>query len=220
MAYISPQAEDVVLSREAMETLGLVSNLDDRREASVRHLSTTPANGGGDGSTPVESGGSPGLMGSGFHVSRQIKSTPAADRHRSAAPNGGSGRSAPPNGGNSGGGSTQASGSEVLGSNQEYRQYGEDIGVPGGQLTLDLIAAHNQDFPSNKVSLADLKPNSDPDFQCKGTVPLKNGFLTCGCHVRAEAPDPITHREVPGFDGMSNEGLRRFIIKKVYEVWV
>ena len=83
------------------------------------------------------------------------------------------------------GGSTQASGSEVLGSNQEYRQYGEDIGVPGGQLTLDLIAAHNQDFPSNKVSLADLKPNSDPDFQCKGTEPLKNGFLTCGCHVRA-----------------------------------
>ena len=31
-AYISARAEDVVLSREAMETLGLVSNLDDRRE--------------------------------------------------------------------------------------------------------------------------------------------------------------------------------------------
>ena len=75
-----------------METLGLVSNLDDRREASVRHLSTTPANGGGDGSAPVESGETPGHKGSGFHVSRQIKSTPAADRHRSAAPNGGGDR--------------------------------------------------------------------------------------------------------------------------------
>ena len=51
------------------------------------------------------------------------------------------------------------------------KQYGEDIGVPGGQLTLELIAAHNQDFPGNKVSLADLKPNRDPDFQCKGAEP-------------------------------------------------
>ena len=64
------------------------------------------------------------------------------------------------------------------------------------------------------MSLTDLKPNTDPDFQCKGTVSLKNGFLTCGCHVRAEALDPLTHREVPGFDNMSNEGLRRFIIKR------
>ena len=79
---------------------------------------------------------------------------------------------------------------------------------------MDLIAAHNNDFPGSKVSLADLKPNNDPDFQCKGTEPLKNGFLTCGCHVRAEAPDPLTHKEVPGFDNMSNEGLRRFIIKR------
>ena len=138
----------------------------------------------------------PGHKGSGFHISRQFESTPAANRHRSAAPNGGSGRSAPPIGGSSGGGSSQGGGSP------EYKEYGEDIGVPGGQLTLDLIAAHNQDFPGSKVSLADLKPNSDPYFQCKGTEPLKNGFLTCGCHVRAEAPDPITHREVPGFDSM------------------
>ena len=162
----------------------------------------------------MESGGPPGLMGSGTHISRQIKSTPTADRHRSAVPNGDSGRATPPNGGTSGGGSMQANGSEVLGSNPEYRQYGEDIGVPGGQLTLDLIAAHNQDFLNKKVSLADLKPNSDPDLQCRGSAPLKNGFLTCGCFVRSEVPDPITHREVPGFDGMSNEGLRRFIIKR------
>ena len=51
---------------------------------------------------------------------------------------------------------------------------------------MDLIAVHNQHFPSNKVSLADLKPNSHPDFQCKVTELLKNGFLTCGCNVRAE----------------------------------
>ena len=40
MAYISPHAEDEdedVLSREAMESLKLVANLDDRRKASV-HL--------------------------------------------------------------------------------------------------------------------------------------------------------------------------------------
>ena len=153
-------------------------------------------------------------MGSGTHISRQIKSTTTADRHRSAAPNDGSGRAAPPNGCTSNGGSTQASGSEVLSSNPEYRQYGEDLGVPGGQLTLDLIAENNQDFPNNQVSLADLKPDSDPDLQCRGSVPLKNGFLTCGCFVRAKAPDPITHRDVPGFDGMSNKGLRRFIIKR------
>ena len=128
----------------------------------------------------MESGGPPGLMGSGIHISRQIKSTPTADKHRSAAPNGDSGRAAPPNGGTSGGGSTQANGSEVLGSNPEYRQYGEDIGVPGGQLTLDLIAAHNQDFLNKKVSLANLMPNSDPDLQCRGTAPLKTVSLLVG----------------------------------------
>ena len=104
---------------------------------------------GGDGSTPVERGGPLGLMGSGTHISCQIKSTPTADRHRSAAPNGGSGQTAPQNGGTSGGGSTQASGSEVLGRNPGYRQYGEDTEVPGGKITLDLIAVHNQDFPNN-----------------------------------------------------------------------
>ena len=99
-------------------------------------------------------------------------------------------------------------------SSQEYKQFGEYIGVTGGQLTMDLLAAHNQDNPSNQVSLADLKPNSDPDFQCRGTVALKNGILTCGCYVRADAPDPITHKDVAGFDAMSNEVLRKFIIKR------
>ena len=63
------------------------------------------------------------------------------------------------------------------------------------------------------MSLSDLKLSTDPEFQCKGTVPLKNGVLTCGCHVRAEAPDPVTHRDLPGFDSMSNKSLQRLIIK-------
>ena len=176
MAYVSPRAEDIVLSREAMETLGLVSNLDDRREASVRHISTTPADGGGTSLTPADGGGTSSTPadggGTGSHISRQIKSTPAADRHRSVAPNGG--------GGNSGGGTTRDSSSGVPSSSQEYKQFGEYIGVPGGQLTMDLIAAHNQDNPSNQVSLADLKPNSDPDFQCRGTGALKTGFSHVG----------------------------------------
>ena len=64
------------------------------------------------------------------------------------------------------------------------------------------------------MSLADLKPKSDPYFQCRGTLALKNGILTCGCFVRADAPDPITHKNVAGFDAMSNEVLRKFIISR------
>ena len=133
MAYVSPRAEDLVLSREAMESLGLVSNLDDRREASVRHISSTPTVGGSTSLAPAVGGGT------GSHISRQFKLTPAADRHQSVAPNGGSG--------NSGGGSMRDSGSGVPSSSQEYKQFEEYIGVPVGQLAMDLIAAHNQDNP-------------------------------------------------------------------------
>ena len=76
-----------------METLGLVSNLDDTREASVRHISMTPADGGGTSLTPADGGGN------GSHISRPIKSTPATDRHLSVAPHSG--------GGNSGGSTTR-----------------------------------------------------------------------------------------------------------------
>ena len=85
--------------------------------------------------------------------------------------------------------------------------------MPGSQLTMDLIAAHNQDNPSNQMILADLNLNEEPDFQCRGTVALKYGILSCGCYVRADAPDPITHKDVAGFDAMSNDVLRKFIIK-------
>ena len=199
MAYVSPQSEDLVLSREAMESLKLVTNLDNRGEASVNLVSNS--------SSPVVKEEAPTVSGSGLHVSQRFDSTPSVERHRSVGPNGRSGRATPSSGSSAGGNSTQGA------SSPEFREY-EGDSVPGGQLTLDLIAAHNTDFPDSKVSLSDLKPNTDPDFQCKGTVPLKNGFLTCGCYVRAEAPDPLTPWEVPGFDSMSNEGLRSVISKR------
>ena len=61
------------LSREAMESLGLVSNLDDRREASVRHISLTLTVGGSTSLAPAVGGGT------GSHISRQFKLTLAAD---------------------------------------------------------------------------------------------------------------------------------------------
>ena len=57
MAYVSPRAEDIVLSREAMESLGVVSGLDDSGTASVRHISSTQAAGGGTGKLAPSSGG-------------------------------------------------------------------------------------------------------------------------------------------------------------------
>ena len=73
MAYVSPQAEDVVLSREAMESLELVSNLDDRKEASVRHLSTTPADGGDNSSVLVVDEEALGHIGLGVHISCRVE---------------------------------------------------------------------------------------------------------------------------------------------------
>ena len=140
-----------------------MANLDDRRKASVHLVSNS--------SSPVVKEEAPGVSGSSLHISRRFESTPADERHRSKEPERSRGSvhstrgvSAPPAG------------------SPEFREYGSDT-VQGGQLTLDLVAAHNIDFPSNKVSLSDLKPSTDPEFQCKGTVPLKNGILTCGCYV-------------------------------------
>ena len=70
------------------------------------------------------------------------------------------------------------------------RQYEYEYkGVPGGQLTLDLIASQNQDNPNSQVSPGDLKPFSDPDFQCRGTLVLKIAFLHVG--VASEQMLPI-----------------------------
>ena len=51
-----------------------------------------------------------------------------------------------------------------------------------------------------------------------GSLPLKNGILTCGCFVRSKAPDPISQREVAGFDGMSKEKLRQLIINQYVQL--
>ena len=140
-----------------MESLKLVANLDDRGKASVNLVSNSL--------NPVVKEEVPRVSGSSLHVSRRFKSTPADERHRSVEPVRRRGRVTPASGGSAGGHSTQGASSPP-----EYREYKGDS-VPGGQLTLDLIAAHNIDFPNNKVSLSDLKPNRDPDFQRKGTVP-------------------------------------------------
>ena len=107
MAYMSPRAEYLVLSREAMECLGLVSGLDDSKAASVRYISSTPVTGGGGTDTPAPSSGGSG----------------------------------------SGGGSSRDGGPRLPGGGgRQYKQY---EGVPGGQLTLDLVASHNHDNPES-----------------------------------------------------------------------
>ena len=67
-AYVSEKVEDLVISREAMESLRFVSDLDNRKRASVRVLNSTVLNpyygatsspvqsspGGGSGSIPSE----------------------------------------------------------------------------------------------------------------------------------------------------------------------
>ena len=65
-----------------------------------------------------------------------------------------------------------------------------------------------------QVSHRDLLPSEDPDHVCRGTVPLKNGRLTCGCPLQADAPEPLTHREIAGFDSLSTEVLRNFFFGK------
>ena len=46
----------------------------------------------------------------------------------------------------------------------EFKEYSSDT-VQGGQFMLDLIAAHNVDFPQNKVNSSDLIPSLDPEFK-------------------------------------------------------
>ena len=50
----------------------------------------------------------------------------------------------------------------------EYIEYNDSDRVQGGQITLDLVAIHNVDFPNNKVCLSDLKPSRDTEHKCKG----------------------------------------------------
>ena len=82
---------------------------------------------------------------------------------------------------------------QILGCTMPSSARGVEGDVTGGQLTLDLLASHNQSHPSMQVSPNDLLPSPDPDHLCRGTIPLKNGMLPCGCPARAEPPEPLTH---------------------------
>ena len=194
-AYISVNVEDIVLSREAMESLRFVADLDDRKKASVSLVSSTVLHPYySKSSSPVASPmvgkssspvarlvESPAASGSSLRSSRiessraELESTSVRERHRSLCPVRGRAsvhstqqvKSDPPAGG----------------PQSEFIQYSESDRVQGGQVTLDLVAVHNVDFSNNKVSLSDLKPSTDPELKCRGSLPLKNGILTCGCFV-------------------------------------
>ena len=218
-AYISEKVEDIVISREAMESLRFVSDLNDRKRASVRLVSSTVMHPyysaslsprqsspvGGKSSSPGAGREECPASGSSLRSSRiessraELESTSVKERHRSVGPV--RGRASVH--------STQQVTSDLPagGAPAEFIQYTESDRVHGGQVTLNIVAMHNVDFPLNKVTLSDLKPSYDPEFKCRGSLPLKNGILTCGCFVRAEAPDPTSYRDVAGFDGMSRESL-------------
>ena len=154
--------------------------------------------------SPVASGSS--LRSSRVESSRaEFESTSPRERHRSVGPACGSASVH----------STQKvnNGPPAGGPVAEFIDYSESDSVQGGQLTRDLVAVHNIYFSNNKVSLSDLNPSTEPEFECRGTVPLKNGVLICGCFVRAEAPDPASYRDIAGFDCMPRDSLRRLIFK-------
>ena len=56
MTYVSSVVEDVVLSREAMETLKIVENLDDRKKAVVNLVSSVVTPYYSKSSSPVTCG--------------------------------------------------------------------------------------------------------------------------------------------------------------------
>ena len=95
-AYVSERVEDLVISREAMESLKLVSDLDDRRpRASVRVLKSTVMNPYyGAPSSAVQSGSEGKRQDSSLqeresrleYSRAQFESTTARERHRSQGP--------------------------------------------------------------------------------------------------------------------------------------
>ena len=160
MAYISSNVEDVVLSRAAMESLKMVANLDDRKQAGVNLVSSTVKHPYYSKSLSPVVTEALGVGGSSLLSSRQFESTPVSERQRSVEPMRSRAivhstqrvSSAPPAGG------------------PEFREYTSDT-LQGEQLTLDLTAAQNIDFPPDKVSLSDLKPSTDPELSVKVNCP-------------------------------------------------
>ena len=85
-AYISANVADIVLSREAMESLKFVSNLDDRKKASVNLVSSTVMHPYYSKSLSPVVTEAPGVSGSSLCSSRQFESTPVSERRRSVEP--------------------------------------------------------------------------------------------------------------------------------------
>ena len=231
-AYISADVDSVVLSREAMESLKLVSDLDDRKKANVSLISNTLVQ--PYYASPVKSsslGGVP-AAGASLRAARiessrlQLESTYVRERHRSLCPTRARAgvhsthvKVLPGLEPSSAGearvkAQTGLEPSSAVRAKAEYVEFISSDRVQGGQVTLDLLATHNVDFPACKVSLSDLKVNTDPENKCRGSLPLKNGLLTCGCYIRKEAPEPITYKDVVGFENMSRDALRRLIIRQ------
>ena len=216
-AYISADVDSVVLSREAMESLKLVSDLDDRKKANVSLISNTlmqpfyanPVSpvisqrlGKSSSPVPVASdvmgkSSSPGgvpAAGASLRASRiessrlQLESTYVRERHRSLCPTRARAgvhsthvKVLPGLEPSSAGearvkAQTGLEPSSAVGAKSEYVEYNPSDRVQGGQVTLDLLATHNVDFPASKVSLSDLKVNTDPEHKCRGSLPLKNGI--------------------------------------------
>ena len=85
MAYISSSVEDVVQGREAMESLKIVANLDNRKKAVVNLVSSsvvTPYYSKSLSPVVTEPRGVPSSLCS----SRQLESMPASKRCRSVVP--------------------------------------------------------------------------------------------------------------------------------------
>ena len=220
-AYVSQKVDDVVLSRESMETLKMVSDLDDRKpRASVRVIKSTvlnpyyaaPSSAVGQEAEEERHGSSFRERVSRLDYARaQYESTTARERHRSRGPL--RKLHSTPTLTKGVQSTTTSPSEESAAESSEYMEYNEST-IQGGQVTMDILAAHNEDHSECKVTLADLRPSKDPEHKCRGSLPLKNGLLTCGCWLRKRAPEALSHREVAGFDGMSNESLRQFIIQR------
>ena len=86
MAYISSNVEDVFLSCEAMESLKMVANLDDRKKAAVNLVSSSVRHPYySKSSSPVVTE-APGDGGSSLCSSRQFNSTSVSNRRLSVEP--------------------------------------------------------------------------------------------------------------------------------------
>jgi hypothetical protein len=164
-AYVSERVEDLVISREAMESLKLVSDLDERQpRASVRVIKSTvmnlyygaPSSAVGASGEEKRQDSSLWERESRLEYSRaQFESTTARERHRSRGPL--RGKSTPTLASAVQSTPTLASEAPAGAESAEFVEYNEECTVQGGQVTLDILASHNVDNPECKVTLADIR---------------------------------------------------------------